>query len=1214
MSEEIHVPLTESHKDSFVHLHVHSEYSLLDGAIKLPELFDKCKETNMPAVALTDHGNMFGAIDFYKKALKAGVKPIFGCEIYYTAGSRHDKGGGLSENKNYHLVLLCKNLVGYHNLCKLVTKAYMEGFYYRPRADYDLLREFGEGLICSSACLGGEANNLWMNGEDTKAATAALKMKDIFGEDFYLEIQENGMEEQNRVNRKAVAFARANDIKLLATNDCHYLNKDDSTAHEVLMCIQTGKTLDDENRFKMETDTLYVRTPKEMRELFHYAPDACDNTLKIAEQCNVELKWTDDEGNPIYLLPTFAIDTGEGQDEYFKRIVSEGLDARFEGPHFRKLILEENWETEKKQIYLDRMKIEVDMIIEMGFPGYFLIVADFIKWSKDNGIPVGPGRGSGAGSIVAYAMNITNIDPLPYNLLFERFINPERISMPDFDVDFCQAGRGRVIDYVTEKYGHDKVSQIITFGKLLAKGVIRDVSRVYGLPYAEADAMAKLIPDELGIKLKDAIEKEPELKNLIDSDPKIRQVFSIALKLETLNRNAGIHAAGIVITDKPLEEYCPLSRGNGGELVCQFDKNYSEEIGLVKFDFLGLKTLTVINHAEKFIRRDKIADFDIEEINTEDSAVYQFIGRGETIGVFQLESDGMINLCKRIKPNSLDDVTAINALYRPGPLGSGMVDDFIEIKHGRQELVFPYEELRDILKDTYGIIVYQEQVMNIARIVAGYSLGQADMLRRAMGKKKISEMEHHKRIFLDGAKERNYDLVIAEDLYDKMAKFAEYGFNKSHAVAYAYIAYQTAFLKFYYTAEFYAGLLSTELSNMEKVTRYISDATNYDVELLPPDVNHSLWLFNVVDGNISFGMGAIKGVGEGPVDALVTEREENGEYNGLLDFCERVHYRSVNKRILDALIRSGAFDNCENSMNRKTMLESVELISAYCQRKQQEAELGQIDLFSASDSAEDKTPKELLDQLGVQYVSNFPEKELLQMEKELMGIFVSGHPLDSYQDLLEKLASMSIASVEELNTPPPKAPDPSQSWKRDDGSQRDLTLAGLVTESRMIMTKKGDKMAFARLEDFSGDIEVIVFPTIYAEYGELLEGDEPIIIDGYTKLSEDPRKFYPKKISLLKDQTDERITDVRVLVDLNITDSRGINKLKQSILSYKGTVPVHFIIKDNEGNKLRMHASREFLVNPTPQFAARVNELMQCNSVGFIVDGKLEDASLFYEL
>ncbi len=1213
MSEETHVPLTESHKNSFVHLHVHSEYSLLDGAIKLPELFDKCKANNMPAVALTDHGNMFGAIDFYKKAHSAGVKPIFGCEIYYTSGSRHDKGGGFGENRAYHLVLLCKNLVGYHNLCKLVTKAYMEGFYYRPRADYELLREFHEGLIASSACLGGEANNLWMNGEDEKAEAAALKMKEIFGEDFYLELQENGMEEQNRVNKKVLAFARKHDIPLLATNDCHYLNKDDSTAHEVLMCIQTGKTLDDENRFKMETDTLYVRTPEEMRELFHYAPDACDNSLKIAEQCNVELKWTDDEGKPIYLLPSYEIETDEDQDTYFRRVVSEGLEERFDGPHFRKLITQDNWETELKPKYIERMEVELGLIIQMGFPGYFLIVADFIQWSKNNGIPVGPGRGSGAGSIVAYALKITNIDPLPYNLLFERFINPERISMPDFDVDFCQSGRGRVIEYVTNKYGHDKVSQIITFGKLLAKGVIRDVSRVYGLPYAEADAIAKLIPDELGIKLKDALEKEPELQNLIDKDPKVRQVFNIALKLETLNRNAGMHAAGIVITDKPLQEYCPLSRGNAGELVCQFDKNYAEEIGLVKFDFLGLKTLTVIDHAEKFIRRDKDPNFDIEEIDTEDKNVYDFIGRGETIGVFQLESDGMINLCKRIQPNSLDDVTAINALYRPGPLGSGMVDDFIEIKHGRQEMVFPFEDLRDVLKDTYGIIVYQEQVMNVARIVAGYSLGQADMLRRAMGKKKIKEMERHKMIFLEGAKERNYDLKVAEDLYDKMAKFAEYGFNKSHAVAYAYIAYQTAFLKYYYPAEFYAGLLSTELSNMDKVTRYISDAANYDVQLLPPDVNQSLWLFNVVDGNISFGMGAIKGVGEGPVDALVNEREENGPYKGLLDFCERVSYRAINKRVLESLIRSGAFDNCETIMNRKTMLESLELITGYCQRKQQEAELGQIDLFALSDAQEEKSPKQVLDQLGVQVVPNFPEKEMLQMEKELMGIFVSGHPLDSYKDLLDKLASMPIGSVEDLSTPPPKAPDPSKGWKRDDGSQRDITLAGLVTEHRVIMTKKGDKMAFARLEDFSGDIEVIVFPKVFAEFGPLLGGDEPIIIDGYTKLSEDPRKLYPNKISLLKDQTDQRITGVRVLVDLGVTDSRGMTKLKQSILSYKGAVPVHFIIKDHEGNRLRMHASKEFLVNPTPQFAARINDLMQCNSVEFIVDGKLEDASQFYE-
>ncbi len=1196
--------LLDSHPQSFVHLHVHSEYSLLDGAIKLPELFSKVKECGMPAVALTDHGNMFGAIDFYTKAKKAGVKAIIGCEIYYTSGSRHEKTSNSGEQRAYHLVLLCKNLTGYKNLCKLVSKAYMEGFYYRPRADYELLRQFGEGLIASTACLGGEVNNHWLNGEDAKAEAAFFKLREIFGNDLYLEIQENGMEEQNKVNRKVVDFARKHGFPLLATNDCHYLNREDSTAHDVLMCIQTGKQLDDENRFKMETDTLYVRTPQEMRELFSYAPDACDNSLKIADQCNLSLKWTDANGKQIYHLPNFEINTGETQDDYFRRMAKEGLEERFNGPHFRKLKTQENWEKEVKQKYLERLVGEVEMIVKMGFPGYFLIVADFIQWSKNNGVPVGPGRGSGAGSLVAYALKITNIDPIPYNLLFERFINPERISMPDFDVDFCQNGRSKVIDYVTDKYGHDKVSQIITFGKLLAKGVIRDVCRVYGMPYAEADVLAKLVPDELGITLTQAVEKEPELQRLIETDPKVRRVFDIAYRLETLNRNAGMHAAGIVITSEPLEEYCPLSRGNAGELICQYDKKYSEMIGLVKFDFLGLKTLTVIDYAQKFIRRDFKADFDIEEIDIDDKSVYDFIGRGETIGVFQLESDGMINLCKRIQPNSLDDVTAINALYRPGPLGSGMVDDFIEIKHGRMEMVFPFEDLRNILIDTYGIIVYQEQVMNVARIVAGYSLGQADMLRRAMGKKDIAEMDRHKQIFLNGAKERNYDQTIAADLYDKMAKFAEYGFNKSHAVAYAYIAYQTAFLKYYYPAAFFASLLSTELSNMDKVTRYIADAKNYEVELLPPDVNESIWLFNVVGKNIRFGMGAIKGVGEGPVEALVAEREANGPYQGLVDFCERVSYRTINKRVLEALISSGAFDNCETQMNRKTMLEALELISAYAQKKQNDAELGQFDLFSMQAEEENLNPKARLQQLGVQHIVDFSEKEKLQMEKDLMGIFVSGHPLDHYREHLANLCSMSIAQVAEIQVPLTQAAAPSsnQGWKKDDGPKRELLLGGLIVEKRTILTKKGDKMGFAKIADFTGDIECILFAKTYEEYGKMLETEEPVVIKGHVRLAESPRKIFVDKISLLKDEKDQRITGVNINLDLDRFDERGLGRLKQVLLSYKGTVPLRLVMRDASGNLLHMCLGRDFLVNPTPQFEARINELLQSNAVQYLAD------------
>jgi len=794
----------------------------------------------------------------------------------------------------------------------------MEGFYYKPRADYELLREFSEGLVCTTACLKGEVGYNFFSDQDDRAIKAIEKLKDIFGDDFYLEIQENGIPEQQIVNRKVIEYARANNVQVVATNDCHYLTREDAAAQEVLLCVQTGKTLQDENRMKLTTNEFFYKSPAEMREAFHYAPDACDNTLKIADKCNVKFNWKDEKGNQIYHLPDYPIPTSETPSDYFRRESREGLEARFNGPHFIKLREEPNWESELKPKYIERLEGEIDMIVQMGFPGYFLIVSDFIKWAKNNGCPVGPGRGSGAGSIVAYALDITNVDPIPFNLLFERFINPERVSMPDFDVDFCQENRHRVIEYVTQKYGDERVGQIITFGKLQAKAVIKDVSRVYGLTFGEADIISKLIPEELKMTIDKALELEPKLTELMEQDSRIKQVINISRRLEGLLRHASIHAAGVIITNLPLVTYCPLFKGREGEKVIQFDKDFSEKIGLVKFDFLGLKTLTVIENATKFIKRDKDSTFDIESIDLEDPKVFEFISKGETVGVFQLESSGMIDLCKRIAPGSIDDISAINALYRPGPLESGMVDEFIEIKHGRKLTNYPFPSLEPVLKDTYGVIIYQEQVMNVARIVAGYSLGQADMLRRAMGKKKADEMAHHREIFLKGAAERNYNTETANDLFDKMEKFAEYGFNKSHAVAYSVISYQTAWLKYYYPAEFFAALLSSELGSMDKITQYISDAKHFDIEVLPPDVNESLWPFNVVGKNIRFGMGAVKNVGQNAVEEIVRERTENGPYTGFLNFCERINLKTVNTRVFESLIKVGAFDECEK-MNRKTL-------------------------------------------------------------------------------------------------------------------------------------------------------------------------------------------------------------------------------------------------------------------------------------------------------
>ena len=1187
-----------THTGSFVHLHLHTQYSLLDGAIRLKDLIPAAKEMGVPAIAQTDHGNMFGAIDFYVRCKEAGIKPILGSEVYFTPGSRHDRISPKrakaisnqdeveSSHQIHHLILLAKDNKGYQNLCQLLSRAYLEGFYYKPRIDAELLKEFSEGLVCTTACLKGEVGYNFFSNQDERAHSAIKKLHDIFGDDFYLEIQENGIPEQRPVNEKVIEYAKKYGMQVVATNDCHYMTPEDATAQEVLLCVQTGKTFNDENRMRMTSNEFYFKSPEKMREAFSYIPEACDNTLKIADKCNVELTWTDEKGNQIYHLPDYPIDTGESVDEFFARLSREGLEERFKGPHFTKIVKEENWESELRPQYLSRLEEEIEMICDMGFPGYFLIVGDFIQWSKENNIPVGPGRGSGAGSLVAYALTITNINPLPYNLLFERFINPERISMPDFDIDFCQNRRQEVIDYVTQKYGEERVGQIITFGKLQAKAVIRDVSRVFALPYSEADMLSKLVPEELGITLEKALELEPKFQELMDGDQKIKQIINISKRLEGLYRHASIHAAGVIITNKPLVHYCPLFKGREGEQVVQFDKDFSELIGLVKFDFLGLKTLTVIDYATSFIKRDHDQSFDIEAIDLEDKKVYDFISRGETVGVFQLESSGMIDLCKRIGPDTLEDITAINALYRPGPLESGMVDDFIEIKHGRKEMSFAFPELKPVLSDTYGVIVYQEQVMNIARIVAGYSLGQADMLRRAMGKKKVSEMERHKEIFREGAIKNGFDEKIAIDLFDLMANFAAYGFNKSHAVAYGLIAYQTAFLKRYYPAEFFAGLLSTELNNMDKVTTYIDDCKNYGINVLPPDVNESLWLFNVVDGNLRFGMGAVKNVGQAAVEEMVRERTENGPFTSFVDFIERVNLKICGKRALESLVLVGAFDSIEKKLNRKSLFENLENFIAYGNKKREEKLVGQANLFDMGGDASNDEEESL--KVDVETYEDYEEKEKLGYESSLIGIYVSGHPLKSYQGVIEQLTSMNLNDI--------------QSVRGND--KRDMIVAGMIVSNKVILTKKGDKMSFGMLEDLQGKIECIIFPKVFAEYEHLLSQDDPVVMTGYVNLSESPRKFFPQKIQKLKNETENRVSGVRVNIDLEKLTEIKLNRLKEIILSYKGSVPCHLILEGADG-KVRLPLDENYKVNPVPQFAVKINEIFDQNNVKFIVDGEL---------
>ena len=1094
-----------------------------------------------------------------------------------------------------HLVLLCKNEKGYKNLCKIISKSYLEGFHYKPRADIELFKEYSEGLICLSACLKGEAGQKFLIGENEKATDALIKIHNIFKEDFYLEIQDHGIPEEKKVNAKIIEFAKSKNIPLVATNDVHYLKKDDSLAQDILMCVQGKKTFKDEDRIKFKTQEYYLKSTEEMLILFSEIPEALENSIKIANKCDLKLNWQDEKGNPVYHIPDFDIKTSESQDEYFRRLTIEGMEKRFQGPHFKKIRQEVNWESSVRHEYIKRMNEELDMIINMGFAGYFLIVAEFIGWAKERKIPVGPGRGSGAGSIVAYALRITDINPIQYNLLFERFINPERISMPDFDIDFCQLRRAEVIDHVTELYGKERVGQIVTFGKMLAKAALRDVSRVLDLPYSEADVLAKLVPEELGITLEKALKTEPKFLELQDSDPKIRKIIEVSQRVEGINRHASIHAAGVIITNKPLVEYCPLFLGSGGEQVIQYDKKYSEKIGLVKFDFLGLKTLTVIAQATELIRKNYDPSFEIENIDLDDKNVFDFISKGETIGVFQLESSGMIDLCKRIKPDSIEDITAINALYRPGPMESGMVDEFVEIKNGRKKVNFPFLELEPVLKDTLGVIVYQEQVMNIARIIGGYTLGQADMLRRAMGKKLPEEMAQHKDLFSKGATKNNFDGQKAKELFDSMEKFAAYGFNKSHAVAYAFIAYQTGFLKYYYPACFFAGLLSSELDDIDKITTYIYDFVKFGREVLPPDINESKYLFDICGEKIRFALGAIKNVGEPAALEMESVRSEKGPFKGFLDFCKKCDLRIVNKRALESLIKCGAFDGCE-VQNRKTLLQNLELFMTFGHKKAEERKAGQGNIFDLVDSLNESSILEKDGQIGIKEVKDFEFREKLDFEKNLMGFYFSGHPLDGYENLIENISSMKVIDALRLTEKDYIKPSSEGKKSWSSGNKRDLTLSGLLTVGRKMLTKKGEKMCSAILEDKSGKIECIVFPKVYQEFQRFFEKEEIVVMEGNVNLLENPKKFFPRTIKKIKEVSEERISAIEVRAKLKDIEGPKLKELKDLILLNPGTKPLVFYFETDEGIA-RMSLGKDFLVNPTPQLALKINDVFKTNSV-----------------
>jgi len=1048
------------HSD-FVHLHLHTQYSLLDGMIRLEDLFKKARENKMPAVAITDHGNMFGAVDFYHQAYKQGIKPIIGCELYVAQNKMTDRIPGETA---HHLIVLVKNAQGYKNLMKLTSAAYLEGFYYRPRVDKEILKECHEGLIASSACLQGEVASWILRGNMEEAKRAALNYLTIFKEgNFYLEVMENGLPEQKTVNAGLIEISRELSIPLIATNDCHYLEREHAEAHDVLLCIQTGKTLADKDRMSLGTDQFYFRSPEEMHELFSHIPEALSNTVAIAEKCNFSMELGQ------FVLPNFQVKNPEETlNDYLERKAREGLEKLF--PTI--LQYQRGSEAEIRERYKKRLREELDIIKSMGFAGYFLIVSDFVKHAKHHDVPVGPGRGSAPGSLVAYALRITNIDPIRYNLFFERFLNPSRINMPDIDIDFCEEGRDDIIKYVMEKYGKNKVAQIITFGKMKARLVVRDVARALNMPYSEADRIAKLIPNDPKITLHDAVKNEPRLAEEEKNNPAVAKLLSLSSILEGINRHASTHAAGVVISDVPLVERVPLCVPKD-DIVTQYSKDDIEKIGLTKFDFLGLKTLTVIKKALKFIKELRGTDIDIDNLPLDDKKTYELFARGQTDGIFQMESAGMTALAVDFKPDNIEDIIALIALYRPGPMK--MSSEFVNRKQGITKITYELPQLEDILKETYGVILYQEQVMRIASVIGGYSMAEADNLRRVMGKKLSDAMEKEKPKFLEGAKKNKISESKAKIIWDQMETFASYGFNKSHSTAYAMIAYQTAYLKAHYPTEFMAALLTSEKDNRDKIIKYMNACKEMGINILPPDINESQRDFTITGENIRFGMAAIKNVGLSAIDAILAAKED-GKFASFADFLSRVDLRKVNKKVIESLIKCGAFDSL--GYKRSQLMKHFEEMMEKIQRIKKEKLSNQASFLE--DLNADSTACELGAE-GVGIPDDVPEwdqKKKLSIEREALGFYISGHPLLSFADRLKYITDSDSAI---LNSRRDKDP---------------VTVAGVVSGLNEKKTKKNETMCYVTLEDLKGTMNTIFFADVYRKYYDLLHEEEPIVIKG----------------------------------------------------------------------------------------------------------------------
>jgi DNA polymerase-3 subunit alpha len=1151
------------HSD-FVHLHLHTQYSLLDGMIRLEDLFKKAREYKMPAVAITDHGNMFGAIDFYQQAYKHGVKPIIGCELYVAPNKLTDRVAGETSK---HLIVLVKNTQGYKNLMKLTTASYLKGFYYRPRVDKELLKECHEGLIASSACLHGEIADLIMQGNMEGAKKAAATYRDIFGEgNFYLEIMENGIPEQKIANAGLIEISKELSIPLVATNDCHYLERDHAEAHDVLLCIQTGKTIKDTDRMHLSTDQFYFRSPEEMHQLFSLTPEALSSTVSIAEKCNFSL-----ETGKFY-LPNFEIkNPEESLNEYLDRKAREGLEKLFP------IILKDQKESESeiKEKYEKRLNEELAIIKSMGFAGYFLIVSDFVKHAKHNNIPVGPGRGSAPGSLVAYAIRITNIDPIRYNLFFERFLNPSRISMPDIDIDFCQEGRDDIIKYVTEKYGQDKVSQIITFGKMQAKAVIRDVGRALDIPYSEADRIAKLIPNTpLNITLNEAIKNEPRLAEEEKNNPVVAKLLSLSRILEGLNRHASTHAAGVVISDVPLVERVPLCSPKD-DVVSQYSMNDIQTVGMTKFNFLGLKTLTVIKNALNFIKESKGIEIDIHNLPLDDKKTYDLLGRGETDGVFQLESSGMTDLSINFKPDHIEDIIALIALYRPGPMK--MIPEFVNRKQGKTKISYELPQLEKILKETYGVILYQEQVMQIASAIGGYTMAEADTLRKVMGKKMAAAMEKEKPKFLEGARKHKINEHKAKTIWEQMETFAAYGFNKSHSTAYAIIAYQTAYLKAHYPAEFMAALLTSEKDNRDKIIRYMSACKEMGINILPPDINESQRDFTISGENIRFGLAAIKNVGLAAIDSIISVRQD-GKFTSFMDFLSRVDLRKVNKRVIESLIKCGAFDS--SGYKRSQLMEHYEEAMDEAQRSQKEKLSNQSSFFDQFDTSTSSGENGLK---SYQIPDDMPEwdhKKLLSIEREALGFYITGHPLLRFADRLKLVTNANSGN---LNA------------KRD---KDNVIIAGIVSGISEKKTRRNDIMCYVTLEDLQGSINTIFFSDIYKKYYTLLHEEEPIVIKGTLDIggSEEMPKLtvMAQEVTSLTQSLENPYKQVRFMVDASKVSTENISSLISSIKKFHGKC---------EGYVHILNGKSETVVYLGDEFRLEINDKLKREADNILGEG-----------